>query len=207
MKTNSFSVSEALSFGWEKVKANFLFFILLMIVSFVGPNLFYMIKGLLGLDSAFYNLAFSLASWILSIIISMGVLKIYLKVVDGQPYKLEDILSTAHLWLKYLIGSILYVVIVMIGLLLLIVPGIILAVKYQYLMYLVIDEELGPLEALGKSGRITNGNKFNLFIWGLIMALVNAVGVLAFFVGLFVTIPLTSVASAYVYRKLSKEVV
>ncbi|EKD96462.1 MAG: hypothetical protein ACD_24C00035G0005, partial [uncultured bacterium] len=115
-------------------------------------------------------------------------------------------LSTTHLWLKYLLGSLLYGAIVMIGLLLLIVPGIILAVKYQYLMYLVIDEELGPLEALGKSGRITNGNKFNLFIWGLVMALVNVVGALAFFVGLFVTIPLTSIASAYIYRKLSKGV-
>lgn len=207
MKTNSFSVSEALSFGWEKVKANFLFLILLMIVSFVGPNLLYMIKGMLGLDSAFYNLAFSLASWILSIIISMGVLKIYLKVVDGQPFKLEDILSTAHLWLKYLIGSLLYGIIIMIGLLLLVVPGIIFAIKYQYLIYLVVDEELGPLEALGKSGRITSGNKFNLFVWGLVMVLVNVVGALAFFVGLFVTIPLTSVASAYIYRKLSKGVV
>ena len=206
MKTNSFSISEALSIGWEKVKANFLFFVLLMIVSLVGPNLLYLIKGMLQLDSAFYNFVFSVTSWVLSIIIGMGVLKIYLKVVDGQSYKLEDILSTTHLWLKYLLGSLLYGAIVMIGLLLLIVPGIILAVKYQYLMYLVIDEELGPLEALGKSGRITNGNKFNLFIWGLVMALVNVVGALAFFVGLFVTIPLTSIASAYIYRKLSKGV-
>jgi uncharacterized membrane protein len=88
------------------------------------------------------------------------------------------------------------------GLVLLIVPGIILAIKYVFYDYLIIDKELGPLEALRESSRITGGVKWQLFIFMLLVFLINFAGILFFGVGLLLTIPATTIATAYVYRRL-----
>ena len=105
------------------------------------------------------------------------------------------------LFFKYLIGSILYGLIVLGGMLLLIIPGIIWMIKFQFFSYLII-EGLGPVEALKKSAQITRGAKRELFVFGFILVGITILGVLCLFIGLFATIPTTLLAVAFVYRKL-----
>ena len=64
---------------------------------------------------------------------------------------------------------------------------------------------MGPIEALKASSRATMGSKWDLFLFGLLLGLMNFAGVLLFLVGLFVTIPISMVACAYVYRRLTEE--
>ncbi len=47
------------------------------------------------------------------------------------------------------------------------------------------------------------GAKWDLFLFGLLLGLINFVGALVFLIGLFATIPTTMVAYAYVYRHLA----
>ena len=105
----------------------------------------------------------------------------------------------------YLIGSILYGLIVVVGLILLIIPGIIWAIKFQFFDYLIVDKGLGPIDALEKSSDITRGVKWDLFAFGILLAIINILGFLCLVVGLFVTIPVTLVAMAFVYRELLPE--
>jgi uncharacterized membrane protein len=97
----------------------------------------------------------------------------------------------------------LYGLIVLGGLILLIVPGIIWGIQFQFFAYYILTEGCSPVEALKKSAAITKGSKVNLFLFGLLMALVNLAGLLCLVVGLVVTVPTTLVAMAYVFRKLS----
>ena len=92
--------------------------------------------------------------------------------------------------------------IVLSGIILLIIPGIIWSVKYSFVGYFIVDKGLGPIEALKESSLITNGAKQDLFLFWSLISVVNFLGVLAFFIGLFVTIPITVVAIGFVYRKL-----
>jgi uncharacterized membrane protein len=89
------------------------------------------------------------------------------------------------------------------GLILLIVPGIYLGLKYQFFSYLIVDKELGVLDSLKESSQITQGVKWQLFGFSLALIGINILGALAFGIGLLVTIPLTVVAHVFVYRKLS----
>lgn len=84
-----------------------------------------------------------------------------------------------------------------------IIYGIIWAVKFGLFPYLLVDHGLGPIQALEGSARITEGSKKNILIFWLCLAGINILGFMALCVGLFVTIPVSMVASAYVYRKLS----
>ena len=63
---------------------------------------------------------------------------------------------------RFVIGSILYVIIVFVGFLLLIIPGIYLAIKYQFFAVCIFDKDVSTVEGLKMSGRITKGS------WGIV---------------------------------------
>jgi uncharacterized membrane protein len=87
-------------------------------------------------------------------------------------------------------------------LLLLIIPGIFFGIRLKYATYLVIDKNLGPLEAIKGSWKITRGNVWNLFFLSILLGLINLLGLLCLVIGLFITVPLSMLATAFVYRKL-----
>jgi tetratricopeptide (TPR) repeat protein len=82
---------------------------------------------------------------------------------------------------------------------------VIWAIKYQFFGYLVVDRGLGPVEAIRKSADVTDGAKVDLFLFCLLIVGINLLGMLALMVGLFVTLPLSVIAYAHVYRRPSGE--
>jgi uncharacterized membrane protein len=69
--------------------------------------------------------------------------------------------------------------------------------------FLVIDRGLGPIQALKESHRITQGYKWTLFVFCLLLVLVNLAGLLALVVGIFVSAPVSLLALTHAYRVLS----
>ena len=69
--------------------------------------------------------------------------------------------------------------------------------------YLVVDAEESPIEALKASWELTQGHKANLFLFWLASTLVMMVGTCACYIGVLVAMPVVTVASAEVYRRIS----
>jgi len=132
----------------------------------------------------------------------VGFLKVTLRFCDQEKGRLSDLFSQYRLFFKYFLAYILYGLIVLGGIILFIIPGIIWAIKFQFFPYLIIDKKLGPIEALKQSAAITQGVKWQLWVFSLATGVVNIIGALLLIVGLFVTIPVTMLATAFVYRKL-----
>jgi hypothetical protein len=65
-----------------------------------------------------------------------------------------------------------------------------------------VDQDLGPIECLKESWRLTDNEKFDLFVWGLAVFGINLVGFLCCIIGLLVTVPLTAIGSAYIYDNM-----
>ena len=198
-----FSKGEAIKFGWTTVKNNFGFFICIFIIMGLihfAPNC---IGHLIGWGKSGRTFVINIISLILSVIVTMGFINIALKLSDAQKAQIADLFTCVPLFLNFIIGSILYVLIVFAGMIILIIPGIVLAIKFHFYSYLIIDQGLGPIEALKKSSSITKGVKWNLFLFGLLLAAINILGVIALFVGTAVTMPIVVVALAFVYRQLS----
>ena len=201
-----FSKGEAIKFGWSMVKNNLIFFIGL----FIADGLIYQALEIISKSTKEYIPVLSFVSdivyLVIQIIVQMGLIKISLRICDNMKCELadffSDLLSCLPHFFKYLLGTILYLLIVLSGIMLLIIPGIIWSVKYSFVGYFIVDKGLGPIEALKESSLITNGAKQDLFLFWSLISVVNFLGVLAFFIGLFVTIPITVVAIGFVYRKL-----
>lgn len=92
----------------------------------------------------------------------------------------------------------------MLGYILLVIPGIIWTLKYQFVPYLVADKEMDAKEAFEYSARMTDGWKMKLFFYGIGLMLVNLAGALLFGIGLIITIPITYLFSFVIYRALDK---
>jgi hypothetical protein len=202
MTTGAFSKGEAIRYGWGVMKANLGFFIGVLIVSFVICAVPEAFKALVKEKDPLLSFLFGIVGGIFQMIIGMGLITVSLKLIDGSKPALGDLFSRLHLFFKYLFGDILFGLIVIGGLILLIVPGLIWMFKFMFVSYFIMDKEMGPVEALKRSGAITAGAKWNLFLFVLILTGINILGALALVVGLFATIPTSVVATAYVYRKL-----
>jgi uncharacterized membrane protein len=206
MATDRFSKSEAIEFGWNTMKANFGFFIGITIIVLIY-SLFqflnhYMIENN---DLSLFYFVTPIIYLIINSVIKIGLIKISLRFCDNQKGKFSDLFSSLHLFFKYFGASLLYVLIIAGGMLLLIVPGVIWAIKFQYYGYFIVDKGLGPIKALEASSELTEGVKWDLFLFGWLLGCIDLLGLLCLGIGLFATIPTTIIANAFVYRKLESE--
>ena len=204
MAKKTFRISEAIKFGWEVTLANFWFLLLAIFAVLAASSVPSSIAGRIRGDFPIYALFFDLAGIVLAVVVELGLLKVVLKFVDGKKPDLADLFSTLPLFFNYIFASFIYGLIVFSGLLFFIVPGVILAIMFWPFSYLIVDKELGALESLQKSSEITSGVKTQLFLFLLAAFGINILGAMFFLVGLLVTVPTTMLASAYIYRKLSK---
>ena len=202
MATKKFSKGEAIRFGWNTMKANFWFFVGLFMFTFVLYLALGFVEKLAENASPLFAFFINLAALPVQLFIGIGVIRITLKFCDNEKGGFSDLFSGFPFFLKYLGGSIVYGLIVLLGMLLLIVPGVIWAIKYQFFGYLIIDQGLGPIAAIKKSAAITKGSKWDLCTFGLLLGCVNLLGILCLLVGFLATAPATMLAAAYVYRKL-----
>ena len=157
------------------------------------------LRGLAMHEPAF-SFVLSLVQVAINMVIGIGLLNICLKFLDKQKPKYKDLFYYKPI-VNYLLASIVEGLIVIGGFILLIIPGIFFALRLQYAVYLVVDKDLGPVEAIKTSWKMTKGNAWNLFFFGILLGLINILGFLCLIIGLFVTVPLSMLATAFVYRK------
>jgi hypothetical protein len=157
-------------------------------------------------------IVFILPLIILVVLISLGVqlgfIKLYIIAGRGQETKYDIILSEMNFGkaFRYLVATVLYVLAVGLGLLLLILPGIYVAIRFGFYGYAMVDRNAGIIESFRLSSQLTKGYKRSLFLLVILAILLNVLGLLAVLYGLLVTIPVSLIAYAYAYDRLSKEV-
>jgi uncharacterized membrane protein len=138
----------------------------------------------------------------LGTLISMGATAFYLAAHDNPDTADLSLLWHPRPFWRYLGASILLSLAVAIGFVLLIVPGIIFGLMFMFATFIVIERELGPIDAMNESHRLTRGHKWQLFGFVLLLVLVNLLGLLALLVGIFVSIPVSTLAFVHAYRVL-----
>ncbi|HAO81705.1 MAG: hypothetical protein UV57_C0005G0010 [Parcubacteria group bacterium GW2011_GWD2_43_10] len=194
---------EAISFGWQKFKSDLGYWLGLMaiaLVVFVVPT--YIAKNLTGVADGL-SFMVTLAAWVLQLAVGLGLIGISLKVNDGIQPPVSYLFGYFNFIWRYLLASLLYGLIIFVGLILLLIPGVVWGVKYSLFAFFIVDKGARPLEALQLSADATQGVKGQLTLFLLLLGLINMVGAIAFGVGLLVTMPITYLAWARVYRQLS----
>ena len=199
---DAFSKAEALRFGWETLKAHLVFLVGLMLL-ILGLNALPELGRWQTIEAApLLALVWTLCGYLVQMATQMGLVRISLRLVDGQQPRYGELFGDLPTFWRYVAGNLLFLLIIIGGLLLLVIPGIIWSIKYQFAPFLIVDRNLGIKEAFQESAGITSGVKWELFLFFLMVVGINLLGLIAFAVGLLVTLPATMIAYTSVYRKL-----
>jgi uncharacterized membrane protein len=151
------------------------------------------------------QLIFTILGWIVSMILSMGLIRAALAVVRGQTPEVGLLFETEGLG-NYIVAAIIFGICFGIGLILCIIPGIIIGIIWMFYGFLIVENpNLGPTDALKKSQEMTKGRIGELFVFGLALFGINLVGLILCGVGLLFTYGITAIAVAYAYRTLNGE--
>lgn len=118
--------------------------------------------------------------------------------------------TVADLWVPFqtsylkVVGSyVVTVIAVGIGLVLLIVPGIVLAVRFAFVPFIVIEENVDPFDALGESWRRTSGFSWTVFGAALLAIPIAIIGFILVGVGIIPASMFIYLAFASLYLSIT----
>ncbi len=137
---------------------------------------------------------------VVEVFLGLGITRIGLNIIDGKPFTIGTLFSQGSKLIRAYFAQLLFGIMVGLGLLLLIVPGVYLALRFGQYQHAIVDKNLGIFDAFSYSARITQGQKWTLLGFFLLLVLIIIAGALALLVGLIFAIPLTTIAWLVAYR-------
>jgi hypothetical protein len=141
-------------------------------------------------------------SSLVDLFLGLGLARIGLNLVSGKAADISMLFGEGRKLVPMAAASIMYYAMVVVGLILLIVPGIYLALRFSQFGVAIVDKDMGAIESLKYSARLTEGNKMNLFGLYVLCFLVVLAGILALLVGLLAALPVVYLAPYVAYRWL-----
>jgi len=132
-----------------------------------------------------------------------GLYWYYLKKMRGERAEIGDAFAGFTIsFLQLFLGGLVSSVLIAVGFAVCILPGIYLSVAWQFALPLIIDKKIEFWPAMELSRKVISKHWWSFLGFAIVMVLVNFAGVLACFVGVFVTAPLTMIALTYAYEDI-----
>lgn len=204
-----FLIWELIGKGWQVMKKNVWQLLGLQVALLL---LFFLLLGLIDLllptpsETVWYlQLANVFANGIVSYSFSIGIVTLALQYADNLSVKFTDFFSKMHLVVNYFIATLLYGLFVFLGFVCLIVPGFIIMARLSLYGYLIVDEDMGPIEALKASWKLVTGVTWRMLGFILASMLISTVGILCLGVGFLFAFPTVTIANAFLYRQLWRQ--
>ena len=198
------SVLSHFGIGWNAFKAYprvFVISMLILFASWVVLEVAVVAMQRLGLV---VWLALHLAFFVIFSGLMVGLHRIALETVNGKTPNLANLTASLRRGPTFLLAFCIYVVAVVGGVALLVVPGIYLAVRYAFFGQIVATRSTSALEALRDAGAISEGRWWTLCVFLLLVLLLNLAGAAFLGVGLLVTFPVALLATSDLYRSLQQ---
>ncbi len=155
-----------------------------------------------GFLSESMSIPMSLVSYLVMAFFMLGFTRIALNVVSGKPFGVGMLFGGGKWLLHGYIGLILYYLMISLGLVLFIFPGIYLMLRFGMYQNAIVDKNLSVIEAFKYSSRITAGNKMNLFVISLFSVGIMLAGCMALVVGILFAFPMMWLMWTVAYRWL-----
>ncbi|MDY6808055.1 MAG: hypothetical protein SW127_03465 [Actinomycetota bacterium] len=197
---DQFSIGEAFSYGWNRYKENALSWIVVILISLVVTGIIQTLgnvssdNGRIFWISAIFGIIATIVGYIFQGAYARGALD---ETSGAKPDigRFFNINFAAVIITAFLVG-----LGTVIGLILLIIPGIVFAFLAYWSLTFVVDRDMDPIEGIKASFSVISKNAGTLFLLALAVIGLNIVGALLCLIGLLVTLPVTMIATTYAYR-------
>ena len=132
-----------------------------------------------------------------------GLFAYYLKTIRGKPTEFGDIFSGFQIaFVPLLLATLVSQLLITASILLLILPGIYLAVAYAFIFLLIVDKRLEFWAAMEVSRRVITAQWWRMLGLLILGSIIGLLGVVGLVIGIFITIPIYYGAIAYAYEDL-----
>ena len=174
-------VVETIKHGYNLVMKNKIIFVPLLLLTIISGPLGFLI--LVGHTLGFEFVLFIIASILASILVRLMTINLcFAAVKSRKKISLQSSFSMATKKFLTLLGaSLLYFAIVFGGILLLVIPGIYLAIRFSYYPYAILIDNKKAFESLTKSWKATKGRWWITFFTGLIVGLFTLIIIAPFY--------------------------
>jgi len=221
------SIGDALRFGWQKTRAHSMLIFQVLLTLFAVQVAQSIVSKTIG-DTLQGGLA-TLVLIVIGIALGIGFTNIGLKIAKGEHTGYRDIMPSLSLGISYIAASLLaglvtivpIVIALIISLVLVtILHGVAVAVvmvpviavgavfaiyfglRYFFVRFIILENPKEITDSLRISAKITEGRKWWLLGFMIVLGLLNILGAILLLVGLLITIPMTLIAYAHVYHTL-----
>jgi hypothetical protein len=135
--------------------------------------------------------------------IGYSVSWVFLKAVRREKIEIKDMFAVfeRNYW-NAVIAGLVTTVIIVIGLFMLIVPGIIFACRLAFVPYLIIDEKMEAMEALKASWAMTRGHGWTVFFMGILAFFIVIAGLIVLIFGVLISAMWITAAFAVLYHSV-----
>ena len=182
--------------AWELYKTHPFFFSLFML-------LIVSIQGMVVIYVQDYMIVYSA---LLAPPLYAGFYLVANKISRGEEVIYPDFFGGFRFWIPTAVISLLTQVLIAIGLIALIIPGIYLAVGYLFAIQMGIFGGLDPWAAMEWSRKLITRNWWRFFGLLLVLVVLNALGLLLAGIGLLFTLPYTFLVLYAVFEDLTRDV-
>lgn len=176
----------------EQLRGN-LTVVLLMAAAIFGMNLVINLIPVLG----------GIVSFFITPLFTFNMVKAYLDITKGDKPEVKDLLNNTDMIVKIVMTTYLISIFITLWSMLLFIPGLIKTYSYSQALYILAENpQLTPLQAIGESRRIMDGNKMNLF--SLILSFIGWIilGMVTFGLAYIYVIPYISIANTNFYNEI-----
>jgi len=134
--------------------------------------------------------------------LNLGLCMYFLKISNSESPGIENIINGFQPLLQVLLLYFVSSLLIVLGLLLFILPGIVLSMGFSMSYYIMAEQQdVTFVEALQKSWDLTQDHKMDLFLLNIRFIPWYVLGLLCLVVGVFVVIPWHQTTLALVYKE------
>jgi len=208
----SFSVGSVLKEAWRETKgakssilaANGVMYLVLIVLSAVGTFLipYYgaeslspvVVSGSIGITQVLVS--------IFSVIFTAGLLYMGVRKVAGDVISWKMVFRGFSFSGQIILATLLQMILIGIGLLLLVLPGIYLMVGYGLTLPLILDKNMSAWEAMETSRKAIHKVWWKVTGAVIVMSVIYSISVIPLMIGLIWTVPMFLILGGVLYRHL-----
>jgi hypothetical protein len=202
VKRSSLSLQQAFSFAWSTFKKHYGLFTLIML-TLLGAWL--ALEIVVVASQGFGVLWWAAAHLVFFVLfagLEAGFLQVCLALHDGKAVSFIGIFASLNQGPRFFAAQCFYLAIVLLGLVLLIVPGFYLATRYALYAFPLVSKSTGLIASFRKSAALSRGAETSLLFLLTIQILLNILGASVLGLGLIITVPLSVLMMTSAYRQL-----
>jgi uncharacterized membrane protein len=189
-------VGAALSYGWKKFQENVGPLLAVVLIP-VAVQVVLSIISRSVVDSLLGALLFNVLGIIVGAVAGIGIYQMALMITAGQPADVGKAF-TYDRWGEWIVFSFVFGLMVGIGLVLCVIPGLLVLAFFGLAPFYFLDGRMSLGESLRASRAAVQRNGLAFPI--LLSIVVGILGIIACIIGIFVTEPVAYVAVAFLYR-------